>query len=129
MNTETNVINVNDAVLTPEVLTEGAEAFVRSGLAMSTIPDEVYPELSAERAEKPVANPFAFGRGKNGFRNVGVRKLTLVNELAKTLSRLSAKGINTDYVLKKFTDWKGPIGTPTKKISGIISQVKSFENA
>ncbi|MDD3412388.1 MAG: hypothetical protein PHY47_00140 [Lachnospiraceae bacterium] len=123
-------VDIEDVALTAEMVTEAAaHAEARGGFAVRELPDEVYPELSAERTEKPAKHLFGFGKGRNGFRNIGTKKLNLVNRLAQHLGRLQAKGINTDYVLKKFTDWKGPIRTPTKKISGIISQVKEFENA
>lgn len=118
--TETNTIeNATENGLKP------TEMFM-SETNFEDLKNEFAPVVTAENDK---AAPMNIGKGRHGFRNVGMRKLNLVNELSKALAKLERKGINTDFVLKKFTSWKGPIRTRTKDITGIIAQVKEFENA
>jgi hypothetical protein len=129
MTFETTTVDLTGTALTAEIIKEASDHIVaRAGLAYT---DEVLPAptLTVEtKTETEVdARPVNFGKGRNGFRNVGLKKMGLINKLATTLGGMQAKGINTDYILKKFTNWKGPIATPTKTISGIISQVKEFD--
>lgn len=75
----------------------------------------------ATKASPP--SPKAF----HGKRTIGPRKLKLLGALQLHLNKLQRKGINAEFALRNFTDWKGPIKTPTKKISGIISQLVQLE--
>lgn len=116
------------AVLTAELLNETAEALLDNvgRVDLDTVAT-VNEELEATaNAIKTVVQP---NHKRTGFRQIGTRKLGKINALAKTIARLQNKGINTDYILKKFTKWRGPVRTNQKEITGIISQLKEFENA
>ncbi len=62
-----------------------------------------------------------------GTRQIGKRKMKLLLALQKTLQGLQKKGINAGYALKQFTNYKGPTKTPTKYLSGIISELKQIK--
>lgn len=61
-----------------------------------------------------------------GFRTTGARKSNLLAAIGREMRRLEKKGLNANYILKRQTDWKGTLQTPTKKLSGILSQLKEF---
>ena len=77
----------------------------------------------AEAQEKAVFNPKAY----HGKRTIGRRKMQLLGRLQMQANRLKRLGLNPEYALATQTDWKGPIKTRTKDITGIISQLKALE--
>ena len=63
---------------------------------------------------------------QDGRRVIGPTKMKLLMKIQTECAALGKQGINASYCLHKFTDWKGPMSTNTKKMTGIISQLRSF---
>jgi hypothetical protein len=82
------------------------------GVAIDKLPDET-------KAAPP--------QHQKGFRHIGPKKGKLLLKISDELQRLHRKGINAKFVLEKFTDFKNGITTPTKNLTGILSQLKSFD--
>jgi hypothetical protein len=75
-----------------------------------------------EEGPKAMPNP----KAQHGRRIIGPNKMRLLMKIQEECSALGKQGINASYCLHKFTDWKGPLKTTTKKMTGIISALKSF---
>lgn len=86
--------------------------------------EEISEETFDEEEVSKVIKSLTPGAGK---RTIGKRKAKLLQTLSKRMQELNKRGVNSDYILAKFTDWKGPIRTTTKKLSNVINQLINFE--
>lgn len=90
---------------------------------VDTMVENMKAQLEDQVNKAAPPSPKAF----HGKRTIGPKKLKLLGALQLHLNRLQRKGVNAEFALTNFTDWKGPIRTPTKKISGIISQLVQLD--
>lgn len=91
-----------------------------------TITNETVDGMVANMVEDKVVAPNP--KLQNGRRIIGPTKMKLLMKIQTECAKLGRQGINASYCLHKMTDWTGPISTNTKKMSGIIGQLRSFRD-